>query len=147
MIRLTFGSYSQALKNFSWNTGVLTIYYGKPGNFSWRNKWIALFRFRKFRKYGLRFRAMQFYHAFYSVRLIWIYSVSVAGSSPTTSNFKGLCWCTRFPPRWIVLIVSVPRSLFEFSKIYLRLFYWCVMSIHHRTYFHAVDVSLPVALM
>ena len=38
--------------------------YGKTGNFGWRNKWIALFCFRNFRKYGLRFKAMQFFHPF-----------------------------------------------------------------------------------
>ena len=49
-----------------------------------------------FRKYGLCFEVMQFFHSFQSVQLIWIYFV--ASRSPSTSNFILLCSCTKFPP-------------------------------------------------
>ena len=75
---------------------MLTIYMGKPEISIGKSKGSRHLVWEGFRKYGLCFDAMQLFHSFWSVQLIWIYFV--ASRSPSTSNFIVLCSCTKFPP-------------------------------------------------
>ena len=75
---------------------MLTIYMGKPEISIGKSKGSRHLVWEGFRKYGLCFEVMRFFHSFQSVQLLWIYFV--ASRSPSTSDFIVLCSCTTFPP-------------------------------------------------